>query len=564
MSKRLKIYLSQINNAVGDLDGNFNKILQQYNSAVQGDCDLIIFCELTISSYPSKDLLLKKYFVEACQDKIIELSKLTLEKECAILIGCPTIEKIQQKQLTYNSYILIHKGKVEKIIHKKELPNYGVFDEMRYFEPAKFLSIIDFKGNKIALLICQDFWVDKNIYLLKEHRFDFCLVTSSSPFESYKQEKRIARAKLINKNLSKPIIYLNQIGSQDSLVFDGGSFVINSNSNKVLQMSSFAEDSAIIEFNGEFEVLSDYKAADIDAYNLKEKTTDCLDPLNYDFESCYLACILGLRDYMAKNGFSKVIIGMSGGVDSALVAMMAVDSLGSDNVEVYALPSRFNSEESMKDAIECAQNLDLDLKVKSIEPIFNEMLKTIDNPSQIAVENMQSRIRGNILMAISNSNGAILLSTGNKSELACGYATIYGDMCGGFNPVKDLYKTQIYNLSKWRNDNIPRIGLFKKKNVIPANIISKEPTAELKANQKDSDSLPDYEILDKILVSLIEGRKSIQELIDEGFDKNLVKKIAKIFYSSEYKRQQSVLGPKISTMSFDFDYRYPISNKFIK
>ena len=263
--------------------------------------------------------------------------------------------------------------------------------------------------------------------------------------------------------------------------------------------------------------------------------------------------MLGLKNYVLKSGFKQVLLGMSGGIDSALVATMAVDALGSENVKLYALPSRFNSETSMTDAVECAKNLKTSLEVINIEDSFKTMLKTLGNINDLAQENLQSRIRGNILMALSNDSSALLLSTGNKSELACGYATLYGDMCGAFNPLKDLYKTQIYQLAKWRN---------LQSTVIPPSIITKEPTAELRFDQKDSDSLPAYDILDQILYALIEEQKSLSQIIKEGFDKNLVNKVAKLFYNSEYKRQQSCIGPKISDMSFDKDRRYVIINKF--
>jgi len=279
-------------------------------------------------------------------------------------------------------------------------------------------------------------------------------------------------------------------------------------------------------------------------------------------ERDYSACVLGLRDYIRKNNFKNVLLGMSGGIDSALVATMAVDALGSENVVLYALPSRFNSETSMIDAKTCGHNLDLELKIISIENTFNTMLCTLGEISDLAKENLQSRIRGNILMAISNNSGALLLSTGNKSELACGYATLYGDMCGAFNPIKDLYKTRVYELANWRNENVANISIFPHKNLIPQNIITKAPTAELRPNQKDSDSLPEYEILDKVLFYLIEEKRSIEEIISFGFEKELIEKIANLVYRSEYKRQQSCLGSKISEMSFDRDRRYPVTNKF--
>ena len=336
------------------------------------------------------------------------------------------------------------------------------------------------------------------------------------------------------------------MGAQDSLVFDGASFVLNNEAELVFLMKEFEEDSAIIEVNKEGEIIDK---------NILSHSNDWL-------KNNYSACVLGLRDYIYKNNFQKVLLGMSGGIDSALVATIAVDALGKENVALYALPSRYNSEESMIDAKNCAKNLDLTLNIISIEKPFEVMTEALGEIKNLTQENLQSRIRGNILMALSNDTGNLLLSTGNKSELAMGYATIYGDMCGAFNPIKDLYKTEIYKLVNWRNENIPEISFYKKTNLIPQNIITKAPTAELRFNQKDSDSLPEYEILDKILYQIIEEKNSVEEIVKLGFEENLVKKIAKGFYASEYKRRQAVIGPKISEMSFDKDRRYPITNKF--
>jgi NAD+ synthase len=356
------------------------------------------------------------------------------------------------------------------------------------------------------------------------------------------------------KSLSKPLIYVNQIGGQDSLVFDGSSFVIESNGNKILQMANFTEDSAQIMLDENNEII---------VLNHQKKHLEFSE--NF-IEQAYNSCVLGLRDYIEKNNFSKVLLGMSGGIDSAVVATIAVDALGSERVSLFALPTKFNSASSLHDAIECSKNLNIELKIIEIENIFQTFLQDLKKStdiSAIAEENLQSRIRGNILMAISNSTNSLLLSTGNKSEMACGYATLYGDMNGAFNPIKDLYKTQIYELAKFRNENNCKISEFKKINLIPQNIINKAPSAELRFNQKDSDSLPDYAILDKILFNLIEQQKSIEETINNGFDKDLVKKIAKLIHNSEYKRKQAVLGVKISKLSFDKERRYPLTNKFI-
>jgi len=389
---------------------------------------------------------------------------------------------------------------------------------------------------------------------LSEQVFDAIISINASPFNQDKHLLRLDLATKYAKSLSKPLIYVNQIGGQDSLVFDGSSFAIDLSGNKVLQMANFTEDSAqiMLDENNKIIVLDHQKKQ--------------LEFSENFIEQAYNSCVLGLRDYIEKNNFSKVLLGMSGGIDSALVATIAVDALGSERVSLYALPTKFNSDSSLHDALECSQNLGIELKTIDIENIFQTFLQDLqksENISSLAQENLQSRIRGNILMAISNSTNSLLLSTGNKSEMACGYATLYGDMNGAFNPIKDLYKTQIYEIAKFRNENFCKISEFKKINLIPQNIITKEPSAELRFNQKDSDSLPDYAILDKILFNLIEQQKSIEETINIGFDKELVKKVAKLIQNSEYKRKQAVLGVKISKLSFDKERRYPLTNKFI-
>ncbi len=541
---KLKIHLAQINTTVGDLEGNACKILDEVKKA--GDCDLVVFPEMTICGYPCEDLWQKKYFVKECQEKIAEICEATKIFKGAILLGSPTIGiNRNKKEVIYNSALFIEGGEIKKIINKKSLPNYGIFDDKRYFAESAMLSTLEFRGQTLAILICEDLWDLKNLYLLNEQIFDAVISINSSPYSKGKQE---ARYKTV-KNFAKNFIYVNQVGAQDSLVFDGGSFAMNSNGEVVLQMQSFTEDSAAIEI----------KKSRLSTVVSRQSNTTKLSTVDCRLSTNYQACTLGLRDYIQKNNFKKVILGMSGGIDSALVAAIAVDALGSKNVKLYALPSRFNSESSMVDAKECAKNLGVEFEVISIEPAFeamSDMLRQAQHDKNpLTQENLQSRIRGNILMAISNDSGALLLSTGNKSELAMGYATLYGDMCGAFNPIKDLYKTEIYELANWRNF----IG-----EVIPKNILTKAPSAELRPNQKDSDTLPEYEILDKILYQLIEEEKSVEDIIKSGFEENLVKKIAKSFYLSEYKRKQSVLGPKLSKMAFDKDRRYPIINKFTK
>lgn len=543
----MKIHLSQTNPTIGDLSANTNAILQEFKIATEKNCDLAVFPEMAICGYICEDLLQKRYFLDAVKEQILRICQASLSSKCAILVGAPTVDYSRVKQgVVHNSALLIENGEIKKIINKKTLPNFGVFDDVRYFSPANSLSYVEFRGLTLAILVCEDLWDAKNLFLLKEQIFDLVIAINASPYSQKKHQYRHNLTTNFCKSLSKDLIYLNQVGGQDSVVFDGSSFVMNSEGEFVLQMKEFAADSAIIEFVKNRKLLPLSKKPELQSETGRN----------------YMACVLGLRDYVKKSGFEKVMLGMSGGVDSATVATIAVDALGSENVKLYALPSRYNSENSMIDALECSRNLGIELEIISIEDAFSTMLLTLGEISALAKENLQPRIRANILMAISNSSNALLLSTGNKSELACGYATLYGDMCGAFNPIKDLYKTEIYQLANWRNENISEISLHKKTNLIPQNILTKSPTAELRENQKDSDSLPEYEILDKILFQMIEEQKSVAEIVKSGFEEELVRKVAKLFYNSEYKRRQSCIGVKISDMSFDKDRRYAITNKF--
>jgi len=550
--KKLKIFLCQINPCVGDIDGNCQKIISQYQEADKQSCDLAIFPEMAICGYDCKDLLLKDYFLEEIKEKTQKIRQETVNKNCAILFGSPTTSLNKRKQkITHNSAILIENGEIQDIANKKSLPNKEVFDENRYFAESKYLSYPTFRGFTLNILICEDMWSNINATLASQQIFDFSISINASPFHTNKPQERIKAAQNFVGITNKPLIYCNLVGGQDSLVFDGNSFVLNQSKEEVLSLEAFQEDSEI------FEITKEAQEINISSPATAKSPKDQNDLI-------YQACVLGLRDYIHKNNFQKVILGMSGGIDSAIAATIATDALGPENVEIYALPTKFNSQESLKDAQDCAKNLSLDLKIIEIEDIFQNMLKSLGDINEIAKQNLQSRIRANILMSISNDTGSLLLSTGNKSELAVGYTTIYGDMCGAFNPIKDIYKTQIFELSKWRNNNISEISLYQNDNLIPSNIISKEPSAELAPDQKDSDSLPEYETLDQILNLLIEEQKSIEDTISLGFAADEVKKVAKLFYNSQYKRSQSPIGPKISTMAFDIERRYPITNKYCK
>ncbi len=576
----MKIQISQLNFTVGDLDKNCQKILAAYRAAKEQNVDLVLFSELAITGYAPEDLLHKQYFLDAIEQKIEEIKIATLGNKTAILLGAPSLKKaglphdLQSIAMTYlyNSALLIEDGKIISVANKTCLPNYGVFDEHRYFKPAPTLTNFEFRGLRLVILVCEDIWHSKNAFLLGDKVFDTIISINASPFTASKAQQRLGMVQKFIQNLKKPVIYVNQIGGQDSILFDGGSFVMNGEGEVVLQMKEFEEDNQIVSLCYPEHSEGSLEFGSVLVQGLSHEILRCSQDDNGDQdgkkeERIYNATILSLRDYIHKNGFTKVLIGMSGGIDSALVAAIAVDALGSENVKLVALPTKYNSQTSMDDALQTAENLGVKLDVINIQNTFEAMNQALAEQfaatkKDTTEENIQSRIRGNILMALSNKFGNLLLSTGNKSEMAVGYATIYGDMCGAFNPLKDIYKTEVFALAKWRNSNIPSISIYKKTNLIPENIITKAPTAELRENQKDSDSLPEYEILDKILFALIEEEKSVEQIIKLGFEESLVKKVAKLFFNSEYKRRQAPLGVKVSEQSFDKDRRYPITNNF--
>lgn len=562
----VKIALAQINFVVGDLAGNAEKIKKYHKKAEQENADLVVFSELSITGYSPEDLLFKDSFLEEVGQKLDEIADSTKKSSTAILMGTPFVmeergkDGVSQGTKLYNSAILVKGGFIEEVFHKSLLPNQGVFDEKRYFESSRTLGG-QFKIKDVIFhtIICEDLWSDKNIFLLREQKdfFDGIISINASPFTEQKHSIRFKKASKMAKLLEKPLLYVNQVGGQDSLVFDGNSFTLDKEGSYTNRLNEFEEDFKIIEF-----------AKDKDN-NLKRIGASSIREDSGRLESIYDAMMLGLKDYLGKSGFTKAIIGLSGGVDSALTAAVTVDVLGSKNVTLVALPSRYTSEESMNDARECAENLGVKIKEVSIEPAFNAILESLSGEFSgtkvdVTEENIQARLRGNILMAMSNKFGSILITTGNKSEMAVGYATLYGDMCGGFSVLKDVYKTDVFKISEWRNNNIPKNSQLQKLNVIPKNIISKPPTAELRADQKDSDSLPEYEELDAILKLIIEGGKSIDEVVKQGFKKDIVEKIARLFYNSEYKRRQAPIGVKTTSMSFDKDRRYPIVNKYKK
>lgn len=524
----MRLTLAQINPTVGDLDGNMALIRRVRDGAT--DSDLIVFPELALSGYPPEDLILKPQFMADVKTRIETLAAESAGKP-AMLVTAPWEENHKR----YNAAFLIHDGKIAARIYKSRLPNYGVFDEKRTFSNGPLPAPVTFMGRKLGVLICEDMWSPEVAAHLKAQGAEILIVPNGSPFEMNKHDTRLHHARLRIEETGLPLIYVNQVGGQDGLVFDGGSFALNKECELVHHAAFFKEDIATIDYPFTKTVTNGWAE---------------------DHGHVYEALKLATRDYVAKNGFDKgVLIGLSGGIDSALVAAIAVDALGADKVHCVMMPSPFTSQDSVDDAQACAKALGMSYEEIAIAPMMAAMEGAIDDLDGLAHENMQSRARGLILMSLSNQTGRMVLTTGNKSEMACGYATLYGDMCGGFNPLKDVYKTKVYALSKWRN---------KQGAVIPERIITKAPSAELRANQTDQDSLPPYEVLDDILECLIEREMGVAEITERGHGADLVKRVWKMLDLAEYKRRQSAPGAKITARSFDKDRRYPITNAYRK
>ena len=544
----MKLFLAQINNIVGDIDGNLKRAIDILDQAEELNSDLVVFSELFLSGYPPEDLVLKKSFVEECRNTLDTLINYSKTKKVGLIVGLP----IYEKNNLFNAAAIVDEGKLIGFSKKINLPNYSVFDEKRVFHQNDIPKVFEFRGIKLGVPICEDIWQDNVCLELKNQGCELIVSPNGSPFDKYKinQRKTIIEDRV--SEIGLPFVYINQVGGQDELVFDGSSLIMNGDKEIIYEAPPWQEHNAVIEFN---EKEKKFNKLSFDEFKFS------------DLENIYMATVIGLRDYVSKNNFPGVILGLSGGIDSAFCAAVAVDALGKNKVEAYMLPSNYTSENSTIDAEDCANRLEINLETIPISDTFlslEESLKTSFKglPNDITEENLQSRIRGTILMAISNKKGKMLITTGNKSEVSVGYSTLYGDMNGGFNPIKDIYKTELYALANWRNINLPNNILLDKKDVIPASIISKEPTAELRDNQKDSDSLPPYDELDQILEGLVEYELSTSELEKKGFSREEIKKVENLLYVSEYKRRQSAPGVKISLRNFGRDRRYPITNKF--
>lgn len=540
----VKVLLCQINPIVGDIEGNTKKIIEIIKS--HRDAKILIFPELSICGYPPKDLLFQKDFIDAIEKAITQIAKEV--EDSFVIVGSPT--KSHHVSKLFNSAIIFHQGKIEKIIHKTLLPSYDVFDENRYFTPSPAREVVTIEGINFGISICEDIWninndenamYDTNVLdELFQKGAKVFINLSASPYHYTKLETQ--RLKVLKEAATKygiPVIYVNQVGGNDELIFDGNSVVLSSDGRLIAKAKEFEED--ILEI--ELEKIDKMPEVEI----------------HEDISWIKKALVLGIRDYFEKTGAAKkAVVGLSGGIDSSVVCCLAVEALGRENVLCVAMPSRYSSEHSLKDARKLAENLGIEFRIYPIEDVFKAYLRMFNGSEKtlqdLAEENIQARIRGNILMFISNRENRLVLTTGNKSELAVGYCTLYGDMAGGLAVISDLPKMLVYELARYIN---------REREIIPHNVLVKPPSAELRPNQKDTDSLPPYEVLDPILVAYIEELKSVDEIVQMGYPKELVLKIIKMVERAEYKRKQAAPGLKVTSKAFGFGRRMPIAQRWV-
>lgn len=540
----MHIALAQLNFHVGNFENNTSKIIEAIKQAEKSGAELIVFPELAITAYPPLDFLEFDDFINRCYNSIEKIA--AHSQHIAVIVGCPSRNPVPEGKNLFNTAWFLHKGKVQALVNKALLPTYDIFDEYRYFEPGRKFECIEFNGEKIALTICEDLWnvEDDPLYihspmeeLIKENP-SLIINIAASPFD-YKHAHQ--RKAILQRNVNQykiPLLYVNHVGAQTEIIFDGGSLAYDASGKLVHEGPYFKEE--IIYLN-------------------TKNTTSVIEKQTEKYELIYQALLMGIRDYFSKMGFKKAILGLSGGVDSAIVTVLAADALGAENILPVMLPSAFSSGHSISDSEQLCQNLNIKVDKMEINPLYETFLKTLkplfgDRPFDVTEENIQARIRGTLLMALSNKFGPILLNTSNKSELAVGYGTLYGDMCGGLSVIGDLYKTEVYELCRYIN---------RDKEIIPENILSKAPSAELRPGQKDSDSLPPYDILDKILFEYIELRKGPKEIIKGGYDETLVNRILSMVNRNEYKRKQLSPVLRISSKAFGLGRRMPIVGKYL-
>ncbi len=545
----LAIAVAQLNPIVGDIAGNLQRARDARTAAARDGADIIAYSELFIAGYPPEDLVLKPAFQAACRAAIEALARETGDGGPAVLIGTPWVEENK----LYNAYALLCGGRIEALRFKFDLPNYGVFDEKRVFVAGPLPGPVVIRGVRIGIPICEDIWGPDVVECLADTGGEILVVPNGSPYWRGKADERlnIAISRVVEAGL--PLIYVNQVGGQDELVFDGASFAINADRSVAFQLAEFRES-----------VVTTHWSRSAGCWRCGDGSIAGVEGPD---QSDYTACMVGLRDYVDKNRFPGIVLGLSGGIDSALCAALATDALGAARVRCVMLPFRFTAQQSLDDAAAIAAALGVRYDIVPIERAVNGLEQTLAGPfagapRDVTEENLQARARGTILMAISNKFGLMVVTTGNKSEMSVGYATLYGDMNGGFNPIKDLYKTEVYRLARLRNRWKPEGARGPDGPVILDNVLTRAPSAELRENQTDQDALPPYEALDAILERLVEGEQSTAAIIAAGFDRATVMKIERMLYLAEYKRRQAAPGVKVTLRNFGRDRRYPIVNRF--
>jgi NAD+ synthase len=546
MPDTLALALAQLNPTVGDIEGNLALIRRARTAG--GRADLLVCGELALIGYPPEDLVLRPAVIAATRRAVEELAADTVSG-AAVLVTTPW----EQDGAIYNAVALLADGKIVTIRFKHDLPNYGVFDEKRVFAAGPLPDPIDFHGWRLGVMICEDMWYPAVAGHLAERGAELLIVPNGSPFERAKLHQRVALAAERVRETGLSLVYVNQVGGQDELVFDGGSFVVDPEGQVAARLPFWKEVTQSVTWTR--------------GSGRWTGGSEAIVPVPDEIQNTYQALMLGLRDYVNKNRFPGVLLGLSGGIDSALTAAVAVDALGADRVRGVRLPSRFTSHESQDDAEVEALRLGIHLDTIPIGGVVDAVERTLapafaGRERDITEENIQARARGLLLMAVSNKFGAMLLTTGNKSEMSVGYATLYGDMCGGYSVLKDLYKTEVYALAEWRNRCVPEGGLGPSDEVIPRAVLTKAPTAELRPNQKDQDSLPEYADLDAMLTGLVEQERGVDDIARDGFPHDIVSRTQNMLFTAEYKRRQAPPGVKTSSKSFGRDRRYPITNRF--